>query len=114
MEDCRRGKGREVKTYIRYGELPPDGKSKIHNRAGEIIGEEIGVSVFEYIDGRGIVVPDNATARDDFLMLSGKFWVNHYLVSGDEVGVGSDKEPLLANVKILKVLHEKQEFKGKE
>lgn len=99
-----------MKTYIRYGELPPDGKSKIHNRVGEIIGEEIGVSVFEYIEGCGIVVPDNENARDDFLMLSGKFWVNHYLVSGDEVGIGSDKEPLLANVKILKILHEKQDF----
>lgn len=99
-----------MKTYIRYGEIPPDGKSKIHNREGEIVGEESGVSVFEYIEGRGIVIPYNEIARDDFLMLSSKFWINHYLVTGDEVGIGSDGEPLLANVKILKVLHEKQDF----
>lgn len=99
-----------MKTYIRYGELPPDGKSKIHNRVGEIIGEEKGVSVFEYIEGRGIVVPDNQNARDDFLKLSNSYWKPAYLVSGEEVGIGSDKEPLLANVKILKILHEKQDF----
>lgn len=103
-----------MKTYIRYGELPPDGKSKIHNRAREIVGEELGVSVFEYIEGRGIVIPDNEIARDDFFTLSKTFWINHYLVTGDEIGIGSDGEPLLANVKILKLLHEKQEFKGKE
>lgn len=101
-----------MKTYIRYGEIPPDDKSKIHNREGEIAGEEAGVSVFEYIEGRGIVVPDNEIARNNFSMLSSKFWVNHYLVTGDEVGVGSDSEPLITNVKILKVLHEKQEPKN--
>ncbi len=103
-----------MKTYIRYGEIPPDGKSKIHNRVGEIVGEEAGVSVFEYIEGRGIVVPYNEMARDEFLVLSSKFWINHYLVTGDEVGIGSDGEPLIANVKILKILHEKQEPKMPE
>lgn len=103
-----------MKTYIRYGEIPPDGKSKIYNRVGEIVGEEAGVSVFEYIEGRGIVVPYNEMARDDFLMLSSKSWVNHYLVTGDEVGIGSDNEPLITNVKILKTLHEKQEPKMPE
>lgn len=58
------------KQYIRVGELPPDGKSKIRRRAdNSIIGEEEGISVFEYIEGRGIVVPHNQQARDDFLML---------------------------------------------
>ena len=98
------------KLYIRYGEIPPDEKSKIHNRAGEIIGEEVGVSVFEYIEGRGIVIPDTEKARDDFFMLSKMYWINHYLVSGDEVGVGSDGEPLISNVKIIKLLHEKREI----
>ena len=93
-----------MKTYIRYGELPPDGKSKIHNRAREIVGEELGISVFEYIEGRGIVVPDNEMARDEFLMLSNSYWKPSYLVEGDEVGIGSDGEPLLANVKIIKQL----------
>lgn len=54
------------KLYIRYGEIPQDEKSKIHNRVGEIVGEEVGVSVFEYIEGRGIVIPNNEKAMDDF------------------------------------------------
>lgn len=91
-----------LKTYIRYGELPPDGKSKIYSRTGKIIGEEKGVSVFEYLVGRGIVVPDNQNAKDDFLKLSNSCWQRAYLVSGDEVGIGSDGEPLLANIKVMK------------
>lgn len=91
-----------MKTYIRYGKLPPDGKSKIHDKIGNVIGEENGVSVFEYISGRGIVVPDNQNAIDDFLKLSNSYWKAAYLVSGDEVGIGSDGEPLLDNVKVIK------------
>ena len=89
------------KIYIRYGDIPPDGKSKIHNKIGNVIGEEKGVSVFEYIEGRGIVVPDNQNARDDFLKLSNSYWKPAYLVSGEEVGIGSDGEPLLDNVKVI-------------
>lgn len=96
------------KLYIRYGEIPSNEKSKIHNRAGEIIGEEAGVSVFEYIEGKGAVIPDTEKARDDYFMLSKMFWKNHYLVSGDEVGIGSDGEPLITNVKIIKLLHKKR------
>ena len=96
------------KLYIRYGEIPPYEKSKIHNRAGEIIGEEVGVSVFEYIEDRGIVIPDTEKAKDDFFMLSKMYWKNQYLVSGDEVGIGSDGEPLINNIKIIKLLHKKE------
>lgn len=99
-----------TKLYIRYGEIPPNEKSKIHNRAGEIIGEEVGVSVFEYIEGRGAVIPDTEKARDDYFMLSKMYWKNHYLVTGDEVGIGSDGEPLITNVKIIKLLHEKRDL----
>lgn len=93
-----------VKTYFRYGELPPTGKSRIYNRVGEIIGEEKGISVFEYIEGRGIVVPDNQNAQDDFFMLSKSYWKPAYLVIGDEVGIGRDGEPLLKHVKIVKTI----------
>lgn len=95
------------KQYIRVGELPPDGKSKIRRRAdNSIIGEEEGVSVFEYIEGRGIVVPHNQQARDDFLMLMNSIDKPQYIVIGEEIGVGSDGEPLLKNVEIIKVLKE--------
>lgn len=95
------------KQYIRVGELPPDGKSKIRRRAdNSIIGEEEGISVFEYIEGRGIVVPHNQQARDDFLMLMNSIDKPQYIVIGEEIGVGSDGEPLLKDVKIIKVLKE--------
>lgn len=98
------------KQYIRFGEIPPDGKSKIRNRTDNtIIGEELGVSVFEFIDGRGIVVPNNQQARDDFLKLTSSLWKPQYIVIGEEVGIGSDGEPLLKDVKIIKVLKEGKE-----
>ena len=97
--------------YIRYGEIPPGEKSKIYNQCdNSVVGEEVGVSVFEYIEGRGIVIPNNEKAKDDFFMLSKMYWINHYLVSGDEVGVGSDGEPLINNIKIIKLLHKKREM----
>ena len=99
-----RERRKQPKTYIRYGELPPTGKSRIHNRAGEIIGEEKGISVFEYIEGRGIIVPDNKDAQDDFFTLSKSYWKPAYLVTGDEVGIGRDGEPLLKNVKVIKTI----------
>lgn len=95
---------KQSKIYIRYGELPLTGKSRIYNRAGEIIGEEKGISVFEYIERRGIVVPDNKDAQDDFFTLSKSYWKPAYLVSGEEVGIGRDGEPLLKNVKIIKTI----------
>ena len=99
------------KLYIRYGDIPPDEKSKIHNICdNSVVGEEVGVSVFEYIEGRGIVIPDTEKARDDFFMLSKKFWINHYLVTGDEVGIGRDGEPLINNIYIIILLHKKREI----
>ena len=95
------------KQYIRIGELPPDGKSKIHNPAdNSIVGEELGVSVFEYIEDRGIVVPNTERARGDFLMLMNSWWKPQYIVSGKEIGIGQDGEPILKDVKIIKVLKE--------
>lgn len=93
------------KQYIRIGEIPSDEKSKIYDRIdNSIIGEELGVSVFEYIEGRGIIVPDNQEARDDFLKLMNSWWKPQYIVNGEEIGVGHDGEPLLKNVKIIKTL----------
>ena len=110
MKDKNGGEEAPHKQYIRFGEIPPDGKSKIRNRTDNtIIGEELGVSVFEFIDGRGIVVPNNQQARDDFLKLTSSLWKPQYIVIGEEVGIGSDGEPLLKDVKIIKVLKEGKE-----
>lgn len=45
-----------------------------------------------------------------FFMLSRMYWKNHYLVTGEEVGVGSDGEPLISNIKIIKLLHKKRKM----
>lgn len=93
------------KQYLRIGEIPPDGKSKIyHHIDNSIIGEELGISVFEYIEGRGIVVPHNKKAHDDFLTLVRSWWKPQYIVHGEEIGTGEDGEPLLKDVKIIKTL----------
>ena len=103
------------KQYIRIGELPPDGKSKIHNCAdNSIIGEEKGVSVFEYIEGRGIVVPNTQQAQHDFLRLINSSWKPQYIVSGEEIGLGSDGEPILKNVKIIKILKKERRNEGQK
>ena len=101
-----------MKKYIRFGRVPANERSSIHRR-GELVGYEKGVSVWNcYYDVKlkqyvG-VMPDNKTedTEDDF---------NHYfqmcnrdkipyLVTGDEVGTGSDNEPLLVNVLVLRQL----------
>lgn len=98
-------KDNSERQYLRIGEVPPDGVSKIHNPIdNSIIGKELGVSVFEYIEGRGVVVPDNQKARDDFMTLMKSWWKPQYIVSGEEIGIGCDGEPILKNVKIIKIL----------
>ena len=101
-----------MKKYIRFGRVAANERSSIHRR-GELVGYEKGVSVWNcYYDAKlkqyvG-VMPDNKTedTEDDF---------NHYfqmcnrdnipyLVTGDEVGIGSDNEPLLVNVLVLRQL----------
>ena len=83
------------KTYIRIGEIPIGEKSKIH-RGDAVIGEEDGVSVYNAVnikDKWHIVMP-----------IPFKEGQGVYLVTGCEVGTGSDNEPLIKNVIILKDL----------
>ena len=98
--------------YIRIGELPPTGKSRIH-RGDELIGEESGVSVWEAIELDGkyrILIPNpcNANAMGD---LESYFLKSHYYISkpvfevdGDVIATGSDGEPLLTNIRNIKKL----------
>lgn len=109
------------KEYIRFGEIPKDEKSKIGNGCigdcYETVGHEKGVSVWNCaIDSNGLyclVAPHgrNSCSYGDFSQAAfpdsccgcdknGKI----YVVTGDEVGIGSDGEPLLRNVKIVKEL----------
>ena len=101
--------------FIRIGEIPSDEKSKIH-RGDAVIGEEIGVSVYNMVEINGnyhVVMP--------FPMKEGqgqtyecliqevtqcRYEINFprkvYLVTGYVVGIGHDNEPLIKNVQIIK------------
>ena len=96
------------KLYIRFGEIPEDGISKIHH-SGEVIGEEKGVSVYNSVKGQIIHYPvlpnkkiDHAVdTYFDFLFGDRKV----FLVTGEELPEkGSDGEPLLKDVQIVKEL----------
>ena len=98
--------------YIRIGDIPKTGKSRIH-QCDKIIGEEVGVSVWEAVELNGkyrILIPNpcNANAMGD---LDTTFLKSHYYraspvfeVDGDVIGIGSDGEPLLTNIRNIKKL----------
>lgn len=78
-----------MKKYIRFGEIPENEES-INFFSNE---HEKGVSVFNY--GFNI---DNLRLASSLACRIGK---KGYVVTGDEVGVGNDGEPLLKNVNIV-------------
>lgn len=104
------------KFYIRIGEIPLDERSKIH--LGNEDRYELGVSVWNAVkleDGYHLVAPihGNSCTYTDFIADAfpeewyGKslpYTLKIYVVTGDEVGRGSDNEPLLKNVKIIEEL----------
>lgn len=104
-----------MRNYIRIGELPKDEKSHIH-RGDAIIGEEKGVSVYNCVEINGyyhIVMPlpfkEGQGQTYECLIqcvTQCRYKIDEpskvYLVTGDEVGVGKDNEPLIVNVNILK------------
>ena len=109
-----------MKSYIRFGKIPIDEKSKVFYNGEYIIKEEMGVSVFdlEYIDSRPrIVLPIIVTSSilnciegyvSDYINGSWKEPV--YEVTGDLIGYGSDNEPLIKNVKIIRELQSDELF----
>lgn len=111
-----------MKKYIRFGEIPKNERSGIY-RGDSKIGEELGVSVYDatYIDGKlRIVLPEKLSskiANSLYSVLNNALqdeWqveipYDVFLVTGDEVGKGSDNEPLIRNIRIL----EKISFKNK-
>ena len=92
--------------YIRFGELPPDGKSKVH-RSDDILRDEGGLSVWRAVEanyGYYPILPEDANESAiadyfDFLLNDDS---NVYLVTGTEMCIeGADREPLLMDVKVL-------------
>ena len=101
---------RKSMIFYRFGEIPKNEKSCIW-RGEEKIGEEPGVSVYEAhknINGTYSPVlpfPTNEKAFNDFIHHIEYFTGNKYLVTGDLLDEsGTDGEPLIKNVKIIKKL----------
>ena len=96
----------ERKLYIRFGEVPDGEKSGIYScQEQKIIGSENGVSVYDCCrigDDWRIVLPTQCkeSTLDTLygLLVDGK---DIYVLSGDEVGIGSDNEPLIRNCNVV-------------
>ena len=96
--------------FYRFDDIPINEKSSIW-RGEEKVGEENGVSVYEAhknINGTYSPVlpnPINKTGFDTFIYFIEYYTGNKYLVTGDLLETrGSDNEPLIINVKIIKKL----------
>lgn len=95
--------------FYRFGEIPEDECSSIWNNNNEVIDKEKGVSVYEAhknINGTYSPVlpfPTSEIALNSFIINVAYFTGNKYLVTGDLLDeTGTDGEPLIKNVKILK------------
>ena len=97
------------KVYVRFGDIPKNEKSNIYS-SDEKVDEELGVSVWDSCtanDDYFPKLPDNPSEEaitDFFKLLYSDRPV--YLVSGVELNhTGTDDEPLLKNIKIIKELN---------
>ena len=86
--------------YVRFGNIPASGRST-NFLTGQI---EAGVSVYEAIERGGqysILVPERT--ENVLVSLSGVIRRPLYEVGGVKVGTGSDGEPLLGSIRIIKL-----------
>lgn len=82
--------------YVRFGKLPPNGRSR--NHADGTLEE--GVSVFHgerLPSGEARPLPNTNQELGSLLSL---FTRDLYIVTGEEIGTGSDGEPLIRNARI--------------
>jgi hypothetical protein len=104
-----------MKEYIRFGEIPDDECSGIYNNEGELVGKERGVSYYECIcfnNQYRILLPYKPTRYTCITLhnLYEQYFegnINMYLITGFKVGYGSDNEPLLKNIQVLKKISRK-------
>lgn len=88
------------KCFVRFGTLPEDGRS-INHADGTA---EDGVSVYNgEILPSGEARPTIRTNQELGSLLMGLISRKMYIVEGDEIGVGSDGEPVLKNCRIVKM-----------
>lgn len=93
--------------FLRFGDWHESETSRRYRSGETIIGQEVGVSVFEIIRRNGrifFLTPINEGYVDDisaFLFKYGQVKTPIYVVTGNIVGYGADSEPLLKNLKIV-------------
>ena len=88
--------------YVRFGYPPISGKSSI--RCGDDkTGEETGLSVYVGVEiDKQIQILLPSLTESACVSLSGCLKRDMYEVTGDVIGTGSDGEPLLVNVSVIK------------
>jgi len=95
----------EMTKYLRFGDIPENGKSKIW-RGEECVGEEEGVSVYEIRLDKDkhisicLPFPFHRDTLDTLCVLTKYDNRPCYTVTGEYVGKGTDGEPLISNVQI--------------
>lgn len=95
-----------AKLYIRFGDIPPSGRSRIH-ASGEPCGEEPGLSVYCAVEANGCYYPvlpeeSNAAGISDYFRYLRDSDSAVYLVTGDRLWLeGHDREPLIANPVVI-------------
>ena len=100
--------GRQKPLYIRFGDVQSNETSKIYR--GEVeIGEENGVSVYPAFEVNGNIVLGLTLPITKTTLYTQQHLLEYdnrpcYLVSGDYVGKGTDGEPLIRNITIIKRL----------
>lgn len=94
--------------YIRFGKIPENEQSNMKHHF-ETIGKEIGVSCYKVHKNEDMYLPilpipcteDTLCTIDYCLLEASKGLRPVYIITGDEVGLGVDKEPLLKNISIV-------------
>lgn len=91
--------------YLRFGKIPENERSNIYKGDLGKVGEELGVSCY-----RGVVIDDEVYIIMPHMASTTYYWlidsynrgkIPLYIIQGEEVGLGSDMEPLLKNVSII-------------
>lgn len=117
-----------MKQYLRFNDIPENEISNIYRGDSGKVGEEIGVSCIELNKLMQPIIPfkikdgklfynkglisffnDFSWMMDDFI--SDK--TTAYIIEGEHVGIGSDGEPLLKNINVVKKLNAVPTYKIK-
>ena len=95
--------------YLRFGEIPKNERSGIYKGDMGKVGEEIGVSCY-----RGVVIDNKVYIVMPHVASTTYYWLIDeynrgktplYIVDGEEVGLGTDGEPLLKHVSIERIIN---------